>query len=558
MSETKDTLSKPEAESAGPSPEMLQEMVAFLKLAGQAVSHAGLYGTHHKLTARSLSETFAQLEKLLARQPRINLSLVDGQLLVEGKPPEQRNPFIVTFVNKLVLLRVLGFSLIQGLQRSEFNKLMDVVMTAKDEAEEDFATRLEREGLEHIRAERVKYERITRDTKDAPPEKPTQIQPVAAAIVEQIMAFLKGEAAVRPDQISKELADLASDPERLASLIMEAVAIRQQQTMLAEGETLADIVVGCLRRTFEGLVRDPSARTKKGKAAIKKVMLMLEKKVLDKLHALAPGPDPALDEAVASAIEEMNSDLEVDNLTTEYMQKRKAMQKTEERVLRYLKSHADDEDMKGELAERLTEAGLTPDGWRELVVKSARTAGGGMGTLEGGAVAGGSDPVSLGVLAMLLSELDNLMSGVANPRAIGAKLTEMGEKAQAFAQTAEERIRELGKAIEEGSQALSGMDEAHRAQASLSRNAMMNLLAEIVQELSQFLSAINCAVSMTLAGHIGAINEDQQQVLGVAENCGRRLEQLLSRMLQIVGLPKGLHPDKDSVYSGWPPPAPQT
>jgi hypothetical protein len=81
---------------------------------------------------------------------------------------------------------------------------------------------------------------------------------------------------------------------------------------------------------------------------------------------------------------------------------------------------------------------------------------------------------------------------------------------------------------------------------------MMDLLAEIAQELVQFLSAINCAVHMTLGGLIGTINQDQREVLGVASDCGNRLAGLLKRLIQIVGLPKSLHPDKDRVY-GVPP-----
>jgi signal transduction histidine kinase len=156
--------------------------------------------------------------------------------------------------------------------------------------------------------------------------------------------------------------------------------------------------------------------------------------------------------------------------------------------------------------------------------------------------------VSVGVLAMLLSELDEMMQSVANPRALSSKLSEIGQKAQEVASVAEQRIEDFGKVLQQEDEVLIGLDEAQQAQVKMSRQSMVELLAEIVQELCQSLSAINCAVGMTLAGHIGDINEDQRQVLNVAATCGHRLDELLDRIIEIVGLPKGLQPDKEKVY----------
>lgn len=528
--------------------EVMRNIGLFLRSAGQTLNNAMLYGPTHKITARSLSDSFVQLEAALKLQPRLNLSVADGDLLIDGRPVELKNPFINIFADKLTAVGVSGFSLLQGMSQAEFEKLMELLMSVKaGETEGDFADLVEGSNLEHIQAERVKYERVTEGEAvvDKQEAEEAEAKEVAAAAVQQIMAFLKGDGGIQPDQVSHDLSNLASDADRLANLIMEASAIRQQQSGIADGESLADIVVGCLRRTFEGLVRDPASRSKKGKNAVKKIMLMLEKTVLDKLHSIAQEADPGLDEAIAGAVDDMIGDLEVDALTAEYVKKRKALEDTERRVLKYMKTHGDDQMLAGELEERLTDAGLTPDGWRELLVKNQEAAQRGAGP---GGEGGGTDPVSVGVLAMLLSELDEMMSSVANPHALGAKLTEIGQKAEEVSNLTAQRIEDLGKVIQEEEEVLIGMDEAQRAKVSMSRNAMIELLAEIVQELCQSLSAINCAVGMTLAGHIGDINEDQRQVLGVAASCGHRLDELLDRIIEIVGLPKGLQPDKEKVY----------
>jgi hypothetical protein len=540
--------------AAGLTPQQLRDTYAFLRAAGQVINNSSLYGAAHKITLGSLNDSYKQLAQLLQGVERINLSVVDGELLVEGKPIELKNPFINLLADRLDSVGVSGFSLMQGLPEAEYKKLMEVLMSPKPEdTGGEFADLVEKLQLEHVFAERVRYERVSESetVTEKEDEGEAAQRAVAEAMVEQIMAFLKGEAGISPDEVARSLTDMASDAERLANLIMEAAAVRQQQSGLSEGESLADIVVGCLRRTFEGLVRDPAARTKKGKNAVKKIMLLLEKTVLDKLHAIAKEADPSLDEAIAGVVDEMIGDLEIESLTAEYVKKRHAMEETEKRVLHYLQAHGDDPTMANELQERLVEAGLTPDGWKELVVKSgklpetapAAAPGGGEG---GGAV--GTDAVSLGVLAMLLSELDQMMTSVTDPHAVGNKLVEIGQHAQDVANLAARRLEDLRSVLQQEDEILVDMDETSRAKVKMSRAALMELLAEIVQELCQSLSAINCAVGMTLAGHIGDINEDQKQVLSVAATCGHRLDDLLDRLIEIVGLPKGLQPDKEKVY----------
>ena len=538
----------PSAEGQSPPPEWMQEVTPFLKAAGQALNYAAFYGLTHRITIRSVAESYALLNAVVAKHPRINLTVAGGELLVEGQPVEGRNPFIRILADKLTALSISGFSLLLGMSQTEFDRLMNLLMTTRSlEEGTGFADLLSQHNLEHVQSERVHIE-LVKDSqmvieKEAEAGAGAAVLPAGA--VAQIMAFLKGDAEPS-DQILKDLTTLASDAERLATLIMEAAAIRQRAEAITEGESLADIVVGCLRRTFDGLIREPAARTKKGKAALKKIMLMLEKKVLDRLHALAQEADPVLDEAVADTVEEMIGDLEVEALAAEYARKREALARAERRVLKYIRAHGEDANVAEELKERMEGAGLTPAGWRELVIKSESAVAG------GGAFAGVSaDPLSLGVLAMLLGELDSMMAGVANPHALGAKLVEIGQKAQEAARVTQQHIEELGKAVEE--EALpADRAEDEQAKGLLSRTGMMDLLAEIAQELVQFLSAINCAVHMTLGGLIGTINEDQREVLGVASDCGNRLAGLLKRLIQIVGLPKSLHPDKDRIYGGSP------
>jgi hypothetical protein len=520
----------------------MEEINAMLRLTGQVLNNSSLYGPTHKITTKSLDECYKFLMKLLEKVPRINLSMSDGGLLVEGKPQGLRNPFVNILAARLDELEIAGFSLLAGMSKDEYYKLMEILITATPpEGDADgFADAVAARGLEHIHAERVQYKRVTEGDVVVDEEEFEEAEEAvqAAAAVEQIMAFLKGDiTGGATEEIGEGLAAAASDAENLAGLIMEAVSVRQRAVGVESGESLGDIVVGCLRRTFDGLMSTPAAKTQKGKKAIKKTMLVLEKTVLDRLHAITGEVDPAVDQAIEEAMEEMTDELEIDALTAEYIKKRKALEKTEKRVVKYIKSHEEDQELETGLHERLAEAGLPAAGWRELMVKS------GVGADEGGA--DGRGVAGMGVLAVLLSELDEMMSSTIDTQAMGEKMTELGHKVEEIAEGTEQKIEVLGQKIEEDEEAMAGA----KKKVKMSRKALMELLAEIVQELCQSLSAINCAVGMTLAGHVGDINTEQREVLGVASNCARRLDQLLDRLFEIVGLPKGLTPDKDIVYS---------
>jgi hypothetical protein len=537
----------------GLSAAALREIAEFLKLMGMVVNNAALYSADHKLTIQAFEKCFEKLGVVLEVVPRLNLSMVDGGLLVDGKAPGVSNPFINVLAAKLDQLSISGFSLLKGMAIEEFGKLMDILVTAKPVEDGGFADVLAESGLEHVHAEKVKYERVREGdvVLDKGEAEKGKADSVAAETVQQIMAFLRGDpstgeggvgagdgAGGLSDGVAQGLAGLAnSNVGELANLIMEAVTVRQRTVGISTGETLGDIVVGCLRRTFDGLMKDPASRTQKGKKTIKRTLMVLEKSILEKLHAMTPEPDPTLDAAISQAIEEMTDDVEIDALSADYVKKQQALDKTESRMLRYLNKHGDDPEAIQDLESRLTESGLTMEGWKKLVVKSDDVAG------VAPPVEMPQAPPEVGMLAILLKELNDMMTAPPDPKALGQKLAEVDQKTKDLATFTEKRIEELGQIV-----SADPVDTSENAR-KLTRKALVALLAEITQELCQSVSAINCSVSMTLAGHVGDINEDQREVLTVASDCTHRLDHLLDRLIEVVGVPQGLSPDKDMVYN---------
>jgi hypothetical protein len=544
-------------------PKYTEDILEFLRLLGQVVNTAMLYGAEHNLTVQATDRSYDYLVELLDKIDRLNLSMTEDELLADGRGVGSKNPFVNILTDKLRELEISGFTLLRHIPKEQYSKLVGILVMppAFVGDGEGFAEALDRAQLDAVEVERVKYERVTEEEtvvhKDEAGGEDGEGDE-AGQLVEQIMAFLKGDVDHCEEKAGDLLEEMATDAEKLAELIMEATAIRQKNAeAVGSGESLADIVVGCLRRTFNGLMEQPSAKTKKGRRNIKKALLMLEKNILDKLHSLGM-EDPGLDAAIEEAVENMEEELELESITTEYMKKRSAFEKTEKRIVKFIKTREEEDLEKLELEDRLYDAGLSSQGWRELLVKGGKDedgaapsgTGAGMGSGGGAAPMTGPEvPAELSTLAVLLAELDEMMAGATlDSQAAAEKMSGIAKQVEAVNEDAARKMDALATAMDQDEQAMAGVEEAERNKLKMSRRAMMELLAEIVQELCQSLSAINCAVGMCRAGHIGELNNEQFEVLTVAARCGARLDELLDRLIEIVGLPKGLSPDKESVY----------
>lgn len=515
-------------------PKRTAEVVELLRLMGMFINNANLYGAQHALTARAGEQCYSYLVTLQQKYPRINFSFSDGKILIDGGAVDLSNPFVKNVVSKLVTLKVAGFSLIRGMPKMEFYKLLGFIISGAGSLEE---------GLEHVEAERIVYKQVSdqevvvdKDAFEHADELNEKINRV-----QQIMAILKGEVPPDSPEARDALRETSTDADQLANLIMDAAAIRQATSSVAAGESLADIVVGCLRRSFDGLMSDPAAATQKGKKTIKKTMLLLEKNILDRLHALSAGNEA--DELIQSEIEEMMDEVEIDSLTDEYMKKRLAVEKSEDRLMRFMKKKGSDGIEAVGLREKLTEAGLDQEGWKELVIKSGADGGG----KHGGA--GEGDGSGTQMLSLLLTQLTELMeSAEATPEKLNQKVAGIDKEVESIAEGTGSKIDKLAQKIESERENLQHPEQHSKEELTKNHADMMELLAEIVQELCQPVAATNCAVSMLLSGHIGQISEVQRHMLDVAQRCGERLDTLLARLVEIVGLPEGLAPDKESVY----------
>ena len=85
--------------------------------------------------------------------------------------------------------------------------------------------------------------------------------------------------------------------------VAEPQAPEAEQTVDAE---LGDLIVGCVRRAFDALMKDPAAKTQKGKKNVSRRLADLEDALLD-MHRKAEAADKMFTELVSH----MNDSLKI-------------------------------------------------------------------------------------------------------------------------------------------------------------------------------------------------------------------------------------------------------
>lgn len=531
----------PESEKKAPK-QADESIQALVKNMGQCINLQSLYGVGHKLVADAETRSLESLKAVFDSFKQIDFAVEDKVLLINGQAANMNNPFIATLGVRIEKLAGTSFSMRKGISPEEFSSLLAGLSAG------NMQEQIKTGALKHVSAERVSYQRMragqhisdgtSERSADAAVAFEEALRGGATASgasgntppsqrkesVTEIMAFLKGDVSIPSEMAAAGLSSMATDADRLAGLVMQAVTVHSGG--MAQGESLADIVVGCLRRTMQGLEQNPSSKTPQGTKDLKKTLLLLEKNVLQRLHKMRGGRDLATEQYILAETAEMSDEIEVSRMAEAYAGQRAKMNVIEQQLHGYIKRKGADSRAGQALQQHLSAGGLDSTGWKELVVRAQEGASGTKG--KKGAGGGGADNGGLGALTTLLSRLDDLMEGVS---------------------TAEEQKKATQAIVEHNDQSVTSAKERIEA-LSNERKDLLETLAELTQELAQPLTAMNCSVDMTLSECIGPLTGHQKEMLTLASNSGSQLHDLFQRLIKISGLPEGLLPDKERIYGG--------
>ncbi len=508
-----------------------QLLNAALTALGRSINIISTYGNQHPAFEQSIASAHGAMQELFSDRKKVSIGAVNGNLTVDQIPIIASGTLLKSLERRLVRLRITGLQLARNTPEDELSQLVELLAT--NEAE-DFDASLGQASLSHITCKKTHYEAVhdgqtvanKGDLAGAAGNGVLVLEDGleggegdgdggSSVHVDQIVAFLKGDVESDEGHVGEELSKLASDPNRLGEIIMESVAIRQQASELS-GESLNDVVLGCLRRTFDGLRKQPISQGSEGIANLQKSLLLLEESMLDKMRLLAGDADPELDRQIVQAVREMDEKLGFELAANQYVEHREALEENTNQLKSYVQKKG-----VGEAEDLLANTDFPPSDWRRIVVDSR------------GAGSDAPPPIAAGLstLATVFEKLESLMkSDKTDGNRMKALLGQASDNLDDSLDSTKEKLQALSQQLDD-----TGTIGGHGKE--MSRKELLSSIAEISQELMQPLTAIHASLEMMIGGYVGEVTLEQRNMLDIANNSGAHLTFLMQELIAIVGCP---------------------
>ena len=405
----------------------------------------------------------------------------------------------------------------------------DAPAPATRDARQDAVELVQSAGLQHAQARRIRYVRA--DGAAGAGEAAVARLPD----LDNVLAFLKGDAAADVHRSAEDIRQLASDAEKLAELILRAVEIRAAAADTGEGALLA-VVVGCIRKVAGELSQSPAARTQKGRRHLTRSLLLLKKTLLDRLRGLA---GDAAAQAAETCLGQAVAALDAEALSAKYAKSQREAAASGSQLRQLISRMEGDPTQVDALRARLLEQGIGEDGWQALAVRTGQPnvpAGFGQGS--------GVDEIKrLTALLARLTEAVRDSQAAARPAApsvaaVQALVNEASRQMTALTPTTKRKIGIL-------QQWLQATTPDPGILPALSRKELLEVLAEIAQELAQPLTVVRAALALLREQEAGATNALHAELLGMVEESSTRMSHLVECLMRIAGMPATLWPNQD-------------
>lgn len=545
-------MSKPTSGISSP------EMINALGTLGKMLNIASIYGMSHPSVSGPMQEAHRVLSDALNREKKVTLGIFNKTLTINDKMVSDYTVHLRALERKFIALNIPHLVFRKGITVEELGQFVNALCTAGSHAGPGIKEQLDEAGLKSIQAESVEYvaqhegEHLVGDDEggqngvegdgdgegdgdEEQEEETPDDEPSPQIQIDQIVAFLKGDPSSSSEPPSDDLQDMLSDPEKLGQLIMESVSVRQSVQSLEGGESLADIVVGCLRRTYEGLAQQKKFKSARGKASLNKAMLLLEKTVVDKIRDSVGEEQPEVDEQILEALREAEEQRQVEILAARFAEQHKKMSKTELEVLNYIREHGE------EKARAMLDADDIPEQeWNRLMIKSRQTGtgsgiGGGTGTAEkSGEIGGNGDSIDMGALAIVLDKLDTIMHlDNTPPEIIKSTLDDVRENIETTTGQVEKQVEKIETQVEQFEE--DSIKPPEERKSSRSRADILLEISQLALKLAQPLTVITASVE---AAMLQASQPDlQRELLEMANDSGKRMKELMKRLTCLVGYP---------------------
>lgn len=517
----------------------------------------------------AIADCFKNLQQILTRVNAVAFRIFDGSLIVNGDPVHEKTHNIEVFVDHLESIQIDNFTFTSDIDLENFINFLEIIEAHKDEIDqlEGFATCLQRFKIKGVETKKLIFKEISDDEIIVDKDDLKGSSDGNASgndAVGNILAFLKGDLPSDNPNTLKQLQETATDASQMADLILNAAEIRQQESPIEDVESMVDFVVGCLRRTYDGLTQQKSAKTKTGKKRITKNLLLLEKEVLDRMRAMSMEWNDDDLQAIVDATQEMTDELMIDSLADEYLATQKSSEEMEKQLLDYIKSVGiDNVDV---LKRKFSEKGMDIGNWQELIVKSNSESGAGEGSGPGdgcdaaghgegpgglglGGGLGSGSGFAIGSLIEAISHLDVVMGNIeqdiessdeqtrhSNCKKLVGALEEVTGQVKTMMTSTGHKIDCLVENLLADADAVQTVEEkAMKANTDikLTRENILRILVEIVREISEPLAVIQTSLEMINSNTMGGLTDSQQKTLRLASENTEMISLLFRRLENI-------------------------
>ena len=505
----------------------------------------------------AVDECCKLIDKVFEDCEEITFGAFENVLKVNDVEVDTAGTTAAVLVSQMETLDARNFTLKKGLSSKVFADLLEVLSAQPSQIEQlgGFEKFVSGQEFNNVIIRHVTYRQVLDNeviVQKAVFDNVASLNDAEGGMREDLLAYLKGENA-NEEQAVEVLNSVASDSAGMAEIIVEAARAADEG---ASEKVSTDAIVGTLRRAFEGWMKGPGARTQKGKKTVGKSLKGLEQSVRGLLSAA--GVEIGDDDVLSDALESMADELKMDSLAAEYLKKRKAIEASEARILRYIRNKGRNAVVGSDLEQKLQDGGLEGANWRDLLVRSG-VAGTGQGSGEVASAAAVSELSSkLSFIADNLKRPEKKQGDSAAGELTEA-LKEVAVDVDALVSDTNRKIRDIIDEYradeDEGSEQDESVSigEVPDSKKRMTRKELYSHLSEIGQEICQPLSVINCSLSMITSGRLGDTTDPQDDMLKLATENTDKLKALADNLMEISGVPDTLEPDagiQSQIYEG--------
>ena len=501
--------------------EISKELKDALVLLGRGLGIVSAYGKNHPAVDQIIDQVFVALQQAMQQMPSLALGTFNGKLAINDEPFVGKDAPIRSLEKKLLALKISHLELKQYIPHFELKHLLLALCAPSEKQMKESLASVE---LEYVKIAEVKYvalhEGEAKISKDAisggykegekyeisgsHKGKAAGSNELSGMQIAQFAAFLKSNPD--DDAVSPEVRELLSDPEKFAEMVMQLAEAGQKIDSPNEGERLAKIVLGCLRRTHDGLSKESGVDSARGKATLAKTMLQLEKSVLDRISKSPDVKKADSARRIREGLREMEAERQLDVLSAHYTEQREKQTKAEKKLIAFIKKHGVEK-----VREHLAASGMSFEEQQRLIMQS-----------------GGSLPVSdeedSRIITKVLERIEGLMR-TTDPEQAQAAIDEARRGINTYNLQMESQIGDLEKRLQ----------QSLREKTPGQREKLLLEISKLTLSLMQPLTVINGSIEAAMSTTNDALRKD---LLDMAYQSGQSMDAMTKRMIALVGYPE--------------------